>query len=111
MRIGITRAAQHQVDALLEFYLRKDGRGTAALRLLDDLADARALILADPSSGLANPRPYPALAAIGFHWHLVRAYWVSWVMLDGWPVLTNIFHVSADIEKRASVRTDDVLDW
>ncbi len=109
--IRITRAAQRQIDDLIWFYLEEKQRPEAARRLRNDLRTARHLIIAEPNKGLPYPRPYPALQWLEFRWLLVRAYWISWGMRDGGPVVTNVFHASADIKGRASPSIEDAADW
>jgi plasmid stabilization system protein ParE len=109
--IGITRSARRQIDDLLRFYIDESERPDAARRLLSDLAGARKLIVKDSRQGLSYPRPYPALAKYGFRWARVRAYWIAWTLIDERPVITNVFHVSADIERRATPATDGIEDW
>jgi len=109
--IGITRAAQNQIDDLVHFYLFEKDRPEAADRLLDDLLRARRLILDPSTSGGSFPRPYRDLETLGFRWIKVRAYWVGFVRLAGRPVVTNVFHATADIKGRALPTVDGVADW
>jgi plasmid stabilization system protein ParE len=109
--IGVTGAARHQIDNLVRFYIEEKLRPEAALRLLDDLDDARGMILAAPEKGRTFPSTYSGLSEFGFRWVRARAYWVAWVVIDDRPVVTNVFHVSADIEGRATPSVEDVADW
>ena len=106
-----TRAARQQIALLIRYYVDEKERPDAAYRLFEDLARARRQIDSDPSSGFMHPRPYPSLATMGFRWVNVRAYWVSWAIVEGRPVVTNVFHVSADIEGRATPDMDGIEDW
>jgi plasmid stabilization system protein ParE len=109
--IGITRAAQRQIDDLIRFYLFEKDRPEAAERLLDDLERAKRLILGPHTRSAGFPGPYADLEMLGFRWIRVRAYWIGFVPVAGHPVVTNVFHVTADIERRAVPGTDDVIDW
>jgi plasmid stabilization system protein ParE len=109
--VRITRAAANQVDDLISFYIFEKTRPEAARRLREDLANARRIIEAAPDGGADFPRPYPRLKSYGFRWYRVRVYWVSWRVVADVPVVTNVFHVSADIERRAAPTVENILDW
>lgn len=107
---GSTTAFRDQVSDLIDFYVQRN-RLEAATRLLDDLESAKRAISAEPDGGLSSPRPYPELARSDHRWRLFRAYWIVWKTVGGRPVLTNVFHVSADIPNRATADTDGIEEW
>lgn len=109
--IRITRSAQNQLEDLLRFYLVEKDRPDAARRLSDDVAAAARLIRADPNGGTSFPRPYPELEWLAFQWIKSRIYWVSWRVLDGVPVVTNVFHEAADLGSRVSPDIEDARNW
>jgi hypothetical protein len=82
--------ARDQASALFEFYLEKD-REQAYENLLKAIAEAASRIEADPTGGLAHPKPYPGMAKWGFRWIKVHLYWFGWSIARGYPLVTNIF--------------------
>jgi hypothetical protein len=55
--------------------------------------------------------PSPALAWLGFKWINVRIYWIGWHNDANGPIITNVLHVRADIEGRATPDTSDPNEW
>ena len=109
--IRITWAALDQIDGLLEFYIDTKDRPEAAARLVADLAEARQAIVMAPEGGADFPRPYPSLRRLRFRWIMVRAYWISWRDHPDGPIITNVLHVQADIERRACPESENVQEW
>ncbi len=103
-----TRSASRQLEALLDHFIEKE-RLDAADKLERAVATATAHIEADPQSGLPAPRPYPALARLGFHWIKVHRYWFGWSITKGYPVLTNVHFDTASIEGRVAPDEDEEL--
>jgi plasmid stabilization system protein ParE len=99
------------VDELIRFYVVNKRRPEAAVRLRDELREARRLIALVPDGGVPYPRPYPALAWLGFKWINVRIYWIGWHNDANGPIITNVLHVRADIEGRATPDTSDPNEW
>lgn len=90
--IRITWAAQNQAAELVRFYIVEKDRPEAARRLTQDLAAAARIIQANPAGGATHPRPYPDLAWLSFRRIKSRAYSVSWRVVDGVPIVTNVLH-------------------
>jgi plasmid stabilization system protein ParE len=109
--IRITWAAQNQVEHLLWFYLVDKDRPDAARRLSEDVAEAARRIQLDPDGGTPYPRPYPQLEWLAFRWIKSRIYWISWRVVEGIPVVTNVLHDAADLDRRANIDTENVRDW
>jgi plasmid stabilization system protein ParE len=109
--IRITWAAQNQVEDLVRFYVVEKDRPDAARRLSEDLANAARSIQNNPEGGNLFPRPYPTLEWLAFRWLKSRIYWVSWRVMDGVPVVTNVLHASADLERRATGDIEGLRDW
>ena len=103
-----TRHAREQADALLDHYLQNDYE-QAYEKLVDAIAEAVALIEANPTGGATYPRPYPSIAAFGFRWIKVHRYWFGWSLIRGYPVLTNVFFDTAFIEGRIQPDESDDL--
>ena len=97
------------MERLLDFYLAEQ-RPEAARNLLSDLTLARKQIAGNPHGGASHPRPYPALSTLAFRWIKVRRYWVSWAVVSGEAIITNILYESADMERRAADDTRPAED-
>jgi hypothetical protein len=102
-----TPAASRQVEALIEHF-DEELRFDVSDRLIAAVATAAARIQAEPHGGDPAPRPYPLLKSFGFRWIKEHRYWFGWSMAKGYPVLTNVFYDTADIENR--IAPDDDKD-
>ena len=96
--ISLSPEAETQLDRLLTHFERLN-RIAAAENLLAVLDLASVRILRAGSAGLPAPRPYPALARLGFRWIKEGRYWVAYLN-HGSPTIVGIFHESADIPNR-----------
>ena len=97
--IALTPKAAHQLDALRWHYVER-ARLEALRNLAAAVTDAIVMIERNPGAGLAAPRPYPALAKAGRRWVKSGRYWVMYSTTQP-PVITGIFHETADIPNRA----------
>lgn len=69
------------------------------------------VIPAEPAGGLAHPRPCLGIAPPGFRRVLVPAQRIAQSSMDARPVIANALHAPGDIQDRAALATDDILDW
>lgn len=96
--IALSRAAERDIDALLERYFKCE-RPLAAKGLLGSINQSAGRIESSPDSGLPAPRPYPALARPDRRWLKQGAYWIAYTT-DHPPIIDAIFHERADIPGR-----------
>ena|SRR5579859_930751 len=99
MAVYQTLHAERQLREFRVFYLEKE-RYDAYRNLLDAVREAKRQIEADPECGTPYPKPYPRMADWGYLWIKVHHYWFGWSMRRGFPVITNIFYVTADMPGR-----------
>ena len=96
--IAYTPEAERQVDDLRQHY--EDHERIEAVRaLFAALNEAAREIVRNPASGLAAPRPYPALAEPGRAWVKTRRYWIAYSTTQP-PVIVGVFYDAADIPRR-----------
>ena len=97
--ISLTAAAEAAFTALADHYqsLGRD-RAIDRLRVAVEVACARY----ENGRGLLYdaPRPYPALADLGFRWTKEGSYWIAFERTAVGPVVPGIFHERADIPNR-----------
>jgi plasmid stabilization system protein ParE len=103
--VGITEGAAEQRDNFLRYYKKFD-RPQAGQRFLKSIRDAVSSIQQNPTSGRTHPNPYPEVEAYGYLWIKVHIYWISWRIIDGIPVITNVLWDRADIPNVTI--TDDI---
>lgn len=95
--ITLTREASAQVVALERFYI--DKRRPQALRNLGHaLAEASLIITNAPDRGISAPRPYPALAELGFLWLKRGRYRIAYDPTA--PIIAGVFFETDDIPNR-----------
>ena len=97
--IPLSPEAEAQLDALLDHYEQLD-RPEATRNLILALDQAADRIEREPAEGLPSPRPYPALADLGFQWIKVGAYWFAYVSSAQGFVVAGVFYATADIPNR-----------
>ncbi len=95
---ALSRRAEQQFNALVRHYERL-GRSEAIQNLISAVEQAADKIAADPSVGLAAPRPYPDLAAPRRAWVKTGRYWIAYRTTTP-PIITGIFFETADIPTR-----------
>ncbi len=96
--IRLSAAAEAALDALVAHFARL-GRDRAVERLLECLQTACARYEQGAQTDDA-PRPYPALAGLGFRWISEGRYWIAFDMTQDGPIVAGIFHAAADIPNR-----------
>jgi plasmid stabilization system protein ParE len=96
--IALSPRAEAQVDELVAYFERLD-RLQAAEKLVAVLERASGRIVRAPNAGLAAPRPYPALARLGFRWVKEGPYWVAY-MTEPSLAIVGVYHEAADIPNR-----------
>ena len=101
MKVYQTVHAQKQLRELRSFYLEKE-RYDAYRNLPDAIREARRRIGVDPGGGATYPGPYPRMAAWGYRWIKVHRYWFGGSMRRGYPVITNVFFVTANMPRRVA---------
>jgi hypothetical protein len=99
MSVYQTVYARKQLRELRAFYLEKE-RYDAYRNLMNAIREAKRQIEADPYEGAPHPKPYPRLAARGYLWIKVHRYWFGWSMRRGFPVITNVLFVTANMPRR-----------
>jgi plasmid stabilization system protein ParE len=97
--IGLTATAEAALDTLASHYAAL-GRDRAIYRLLTALERACARYETQSGRFFSAPRPYPALASLGFRWTKEGAYWIAFDESVVPPVVAAIFHEAADIQRR-----------
>ncbi len=107
--VRLTLTAGWQFDELLDHYIQLD-RPEAVDRLVAALADALALIEANPGSGRPCPLHYRAAARWGYRWIKVHRYWFAYSDHRGHPVLTNVLFETSDIPGRIAAEDDELID-
>lgn len=107
MRIFQTNHARAQIRELRAFYLEKE-RYDAYRNLLDAIREASRQIEADPYGGAPHPKPYPRIADWGYLWIKVHRYWFGWSMRRGYPVITNVLFVTANMTRRVAPDKGDL---
>ena len=95
--IALTPEASAQVEALERFYVDKQ-RPQALRNLGHALAEASLIITNAPERGLSAPRPYPALAELGFSWLKRGRYWLAYDPKI--PIITGVFFETDNIPTR-----------
>lgn len=95
--IALTPEAARQVEALERFYIERQ-RAQAIRNLGHALAEAALIIANAPERGLPAPRPYPALASLGFSWVKRGRYWIAYDPKG--PVIAGVFFETDDIPER-----------
>jgi plasmid stabilization system protein ParE len=96
--IALSPRAEAQIDGLVAHF-EELGRLQAAANLLASLERASGRIVRAPDVGLAAPRPYPALARLGFRWVKEVPYWIAY-MAEASPIIVGVYHEAADIPNR-----------
>lgn len=96
--IALSPNAQDDIQQLARFYAERE-RPAAIRNLAAAVARAAARIQRDRAAGLAAPRPYPKLAKPGRTWVKEGPYWIAYTTTDP-PVISGVFHESADIPAR-----------
>ena len=91
--------AEAQIDGLLEHYERLD-RIEATGNLITALDAAARRLEHASGAGLAAPRPYPALAALGLRWIKEGPYWIAYDDTGRSLVIVGVYHETADIPNR-----------
>jgi plasmid stabilization system protein ParE len=98
--IPLSAAAEGDLDDLTTYYAER-GRDRAIERLIGSVEAVCARYLAKRGSFLDAPRPYPALADLGFRRTKEDAYWFAFQETAKGPILVGIYHEAADIPGRA----------
>jgi hypothetical protein len=75
------------------------------------MLEAADLIEADPTGGVAHPKPYPGMAKWGFHWIKVHRYWFGWSTARGYPLVTNIFFETSRMWARVAPDEGDEVPF
>lgn len=96
--IPLSASAEAALDALVIYFARL-GRDRAIERLLASVRTACDRYEQQGSTYDA-PRPYPALADLGFRWMHEGAYWIAFDTTQDGPLVAGIFHEAADIPNR-----------
>jgi plasmid stabilization system protein ParE len=96
--IFLSPEAATQLEGLLAHFERLN-RIEATENLLAALERASSRISRAPDAGLPAPRPYPALARLGFRWVKKGRYWVAYMNVPS-AVIVGVYHEAADIPNR-----------
>jgi plasmid stabilization system protein ParE len=97
--IPLSRAAEAAVEALADYYAAL-GRDRAIDNLIESLGTACERYSSEPDRLLPAPRPYPALADLGFLWTKQGPYWIAFATTNNGPVVAGLFHDTANIPHR-----------
>lgn len=95
--IALTPEASAQIEALERFYI-DNGRPQALRNLAYAVAEASVIIANAPDRGIAAPRPYPDLAALGLSWLKRGRYWIAYDPAG--PIIAGVFFETDDIPSR-----------
>ena len=96
--IAFTPEAGQQVRDLRRYYEDRE-RADAIQGLTNALQSAWRKITANPTIGLAAPRPYPEIARPGRLWIKSGRYWIAYSPTNP-PVIVGVFYETADIPRR-----------
>jgi len=95
--IGFSARAARQFRDLRKHYEDLE-RPEATRGLIAALEDASRKIEANPTAGLAAPRPYPHLARSDRLWIKAGRYWIAYDPTI--PVIVGVFFETANIPRR-----------
>jgi len=95
--VDLSPEAQAQLKALIVHYEALH-RPAATRNMLSAVEAAQGRIAANPTGGLAAPRPYPRLRKPGRLWIKAGRYWISYSNTKP-PIISGVFFETVDIPK------------